>query len=216
LLYSETRFISSAGHSAFVLVGGSEMNKFKLFVTQRPTVGGPVSVWSLLLVIVIAWLTLNRILALSHLALVDVTFVATAVLFNLLIVGVYISQKKKRFALVKFFGSGVISLTIPLVIIFTSYLVAGRESWILVLFAFIFLYLLVELLFDYVLKLEFREKPILHIPYIVLFYIALGGFIGIAFTINATGGYLVSITFWMLLASLIYSFAGRKKAGSAG
>jgi len=191
------------------------MKKLKQFMTQRPTVYGPVCVLSLLLVIVLAWLTLNTITTLSPLALVDVTFVATAVLFNLLIVGVYISQKKERFAMVRFFGAGVIALTVPLAIIFTRYLDSRREPWIMALFAFIFLYLIVELLFDYVLKIEFRKKPILHVPYIVLFYIALGGFIGIAFTINATGGYLVSITFWMLLASLVYSFAGKKSAESA-
>jgi hypothetical protein len=90
-------------------------------------------------------------------------------------------------------------------------LLAGQELWIIVCFGGIFLYMLMELLLDYVLKIEFRKKPSLHIPYIILEYIALFGLIGISFSVGKTWGYVVSISFWVLMASLIYLYWSRKK-----
>jgi len=69
----------------------------------------------------------------------------------------------------------------------------------------------VELLLDYILQIDFRQRWISHVPYIILEYIALFGLIGISFSINATWGYLVSISFWAVLASLIYLYRGRGK-----
>ena len=136
----------------------------------------------------------------------DLVFVLTAIAFNLLIAGVFIAQKKERPKLVRTFGALMLSLAIPLAIVFINYLIVGRDLWIMVYFGFIFLYIIVELLLDFILKIEFRQKPLLHIPYIILEYIALLGFIGISFAIDPTWGYLVSISFWVLLASLIYLY----------
>ena len=68
---------------------------------------------------------------------------------------------------------------------------------------------------DY-LKIEFRQKKVTHIPYIILEYIALFGLIGISFAIDRTWGFVVSIFFWMLLASLIYLYRGGKKDAETG
>ena len=74
----------------------------------------------------------------------------------------------------------------------------------------IFAYLFVELLLDFILKIDFRSMLMPHILYIVLFYIALFSFIGISFTIHETWGYIVSVLFWVLLASLIYYLRSSK------
>lgn len=140
-----------------------------------------------------------------HLALTDLLFVVTAVVFNIQIIGVYLAGKQKRYDLVRVFGLVTLTLAMPLAILFVYYLVVGTEAWIMAGFMFIFLYLFVELLFDFILKIEFRSKPILHVPYIILFYIVEIAFIAIAFSIDAVSGYLVSISFWALLLSLIYS-----------
>ena len=136
----------------------------------------------------------------------DLVFVLTAVVFNLLIAGIFIARKKEHPELVKILGILWLSLAIPLVIVFISYLIVGRDPWIMIYYGFILLYILVELLFDYILKIEFRSKPILHVPYIILEYIALFGLIGISFAIDPTWGYVVSICFWILLGSLIYLY----------
>lgn len=141
----------------------------------------------------------------------DLVFVLSAIVFNLLIAGVFIAQKKERPKLVRTFGILWLSLAIPLAVVFIHYLIVGRDLWIMIYFGFIFLYIFIELLLDYILKIEFRQKKITHIPYIVLEYIALFGLIGISFAIDRIWGFLVSISFWVLLASLIYLYRGRKK-----
>jgi hypothetical protein len=141
----------------------------------------------------------------------DLIFVLCALLFMWLVSGVYISQKKERPDLVRRFGATSLLLFAPLSIVFLNYLVNGKDTWIMVMFSFILLYMAVEFLLDFVFIIEFRSKPSLHIPYVILFYIALGGFIGISFSIDVTWGYLVSISFWVLLGCLIYLYAGKKQ-----
>jgi hypothetical protein len=136
----------------------------------------------------------------------DLTFVLTAIAFNLLIVGVLVAQKKGRAKQVKAFGALWLLLALPLAVVFFHYLAEGQSQRIMLSLGLVFLYMLVEFLLDYVLKIDFRQKWITHAPYIVLEYIALYCLIYIAFQIDRTWGYLVSISFWLLLASLIYLY----------
>lgn len=144
----------------------------------------------------------------------DLVFVITSVVFNLLIAGIFIADKMQRTALIRIFGIIWLFLAIPLAIVFVHYLLTVRELWIMVCFGGIFMYMIVELLLDYVLKVEFRKKLSTHVPYIVLEYLALFGLIGISFSIDKAWGYVVSISFWLLMASLIYLYSGRKKKTS--
>ena len=141
----------------------------------------------------------------------DLIFVIAAVIFHLSIVGVYIAQKRGRDKLVRAFGSVTVLLGIPLLIVFGHYIASGEPSWKLVSFGFIFLYLLVEFLLDFVFKIEFRKKLLPHVLYIILFYIAIIGFIRMSFAVNHYWGYAVSIAFWILLGALIYNLAGQRK-----
>ena len=141
----------------------------------------------------------------------DLTFVLCAVIFNLLIAGIYITSKHERVKLRALLGKVTIGLGIPLSVVLVAYIFDRKPIQTLVYLSFILLYLFVELLLDIILKIEFREKPILHIPYIILFYIACLGFIAISFTIDTRWGYAVSVTFWGVLASLIYLLWGKKK-----
>ena len=141
----------------------------------------------------------------------DLILVIAAVLFHLSIVGVYIAQKKGREQLVRAFGSVTLLLGIPLAVVFGHYVASGEPSWKLISFGFIFLYLLTEFLLDFVFKIEFRKRLIPHALYIILFYIAIIGFIRMSFAVNASWGYAVSVAFWVLLGALIYNLVGQKK-----
>ena len=153
------------------------------------------------------------VVMLSRLALVDLIFVLSAVLFNLLIAGIFIAQKKERPKVVRAFGISWLLLAIPLGIVFVNYLRAGQKSWVLIGFGIVLLYMLVEFLADYVFKFDFRAQWSTHAPYIVLEYAALFGLIGIAINIDQSWGWIVSISFWVLMGSLIYLYWGRKKTG---
>ena len=141
----------------------------------------------------------------------DLVFVLCAVAFNLLIIGIFIATKKDRPEWRKVFGAAFVSLGIPFTIVFIHYLVEGRDLLTMVRFGFVLLYIAVELLLDYILKFDFRQKLITHVPYIILVYIALFSLIGIAFSIDRTWGWMVAISFWAVMGSLIYLYWGKGK-----
>lgn len=141
----------------------------------------------------------------------DLLFVIIAIAFNLLIIGIFISGKRKQDKLRRWFGIVFVCLAIPLIIVFINYLIIGQELWIIICLVIILLYLFLELLLDLILKYDFRKKPITHVPYIILFYIVSFSLIGITFYIDEISGWIVSIAFWAVLASLIYNLSGRKK-----
>jgi hypothetical protein len=136
----------------------------------------------------------------------DLIFMLSAIAFNLLIAAIFIAQKLGKEGWVKSFGILLLWLLVPLALVFVSYWRAGREKWILVSFGLVFLYMLVELLLDYVFKVDFRSKPIIHVPYIILEYIALFSLIGIAFEIDRAWGTIVAICFWILMGSLVFLY----------
>jgi hypothetical protein len=140
------------------------------------------------------------------LATFDLLFVLSAVAFNLLIAAIFVAQKLGQDKLVKTFGILWLWLIIPLSLVFVSYWQAGKETQVLLYFGLIFLYMLVELLLDYVFKIDFRSKPIVHVPYIILEYIALFSLIAIAFDIDQRWGIVVSSCFWILMGSLIFLY----------
>ena len=144
----------------------------------------------------------------------DFVFVVCAVAFNLLIAGVLIATKRERLELRKALGTAFVSLGIPFAVVFVHYVLAGRDLEALVPFGFVLLYIAVELILDYVLKVDFRHKPITHVPYIVLEYLALFSLIEIAFSIDRTAGWIVSLTFWAVMGSLIYLYWGTNRQKS--
>ncbi len=143
------------------------------------------------------------LLAWSQLDIFDLLFVVTAVVFNIQIIGIYIARQQGRDEFVKIFGLFTIAQTLPLAIVFINHLWSGSEPWITVGFSVILFYLAVELLLDFIYKVDFRGNPALHIPYIVLFYAVELSLVAIAFSINTASGYVVSFSFWMLLLCLI-------------
>ena len=136
----------------------------------------------------------------------DLMFILSAVAFNLLIAAIFVAQKLGREKLVKAFGILWLWLIIPLALVFVAYWQAGREARILFYFGLIFLYMLVELLLDYVFKIDFRSKPVMHVPYIILEYVALFSLIAIAFDIGQTWGMIVAICFWILMGGLFFLY----------
>jgi hypothetical protein len=142
----------------------------------------------------------------------DWVFVLCALAFNLLIAGIFVVQKHGRQDLTRALGIAWLGLGLPLLVVFVRYLIAGRELWVTVYFALILIYMLVELLLDYVFKMDFRSRKIIHIPYIILEYVALFGLMGISFAINRTWGWIVSISFWILISGLIYLYWGRRRS----
>lgn len=139
----------------------------------------------------------------------DLLFVLSAVAFNLLIAAIFVSQRYKREKLVRTFGILWLCLIIPLSLVYLAYQREGRPTSIGIYLLLIFFYMLVELLLDYVFRVDFRAKPGTHIPYIILEYIALFSLIAIAFHISQFAGTVVSITFWIAMGGLVFLYWDR-------
>ena len=69
---------------------------------------------------------------------------------------------------------------------------------------FILCYLFLELSLEYILKIPFRDILAIHIPYILVFYAALFSMIGVSFDKNRKMGFVVTITFLILIGCLMY------------
>ncbi|MHA2034909.1 MAG: hypothetical protein ACW98X_00660 [Promethearchaeota archaeon] len=141
----------------------------------------------------------------------DWIFFISGVIFFISIIGIFISASKENEKLLLRIGVIIISLLIPLIIVFIDYLVIGQELMRIIYIVIIFVYLIVELLLDFILKIDFRTKTSTHVPYIILEYAACFAFIFNTFGINETLGWLVSILFWAMLATLVYYIFIKKK-----
>lgn len=139
------------------------------------------------------------------------TFIISGLIFFGSIIGIFISAANEKDKLLRCFGVIIISLLIPLLIVFINFLVVRKDLRLNLYMILILLYIVVELFLDFIFKIEFRNKTITHVPYIILEYAACFSFIFISFSINRTMGWVISICFWAMLVSLIYLIIIKKK-----
>jgi len=137
--------------------------------------------------------------------LIDNIFIYSSVVFNISVSGVYVVTKLGDMTLTQVFGGIVIFLIVPFTVTLLGYVRAKEKKKTLISNGIILFYLFLELLLDYILRIPFREILALHVPYIVVFYAALFSMIGVSLEKNKRLGYLVIVTFFILIACLIYN-----------
>jgi len=138
----------------------------------------------------------------------NIIFVFSAVIFNILVSAVYISTKLDLTALLQISGFMFVSLIVPFTITLRGYVKNEVEKKIIISNMVILLYLVLELLLDYVLKIPFREILAIHVPYIIVFYVAEFSMMSVSFNINRKAGFVVAITFCILIGCLMYLYLG--------
>jgi hypothetical protein len=136
--------------------------------------------------------------------LIDIIFICSSVIFNISVGALYIATKLGDMLLVQVCGGIVISLIIPFTITLLGYLREKAKKRTIISNGIILFYLSLELLLDYVLRIPFREILAIHVPYIVVFYAALFSMIAVSFEKNKKMGYVVMVTFLILMACLVY------------
>jgi hypothetical protein len=134
----------------------------------------------------------------------DVIFVYSSVVFNILISALYIATKFGNMVVVQVFGGVVISLMVPFTITLLGYMREKATKRTIISNGVILFYLFLELLLDYMLRIPFREILVIHVPYIIVFYAALFSMIGVSFEKNKKMGYVVVVTFLILMTCLAY------------
>jgi hypothetical protein len=142
----------------------------------------------------------------SPLTLPGVVFIASSLLFNALVSAVYLLSKLKQMTLVQQIGVPIIALIIPFSYTLYTFLKRNESKKVLVSNSLIIIYLLLELLLDYVLRIPFRENLVMHVPYILVFYAAEFSILGVSFRLNRRLGLVVLASFLVLLGCLVYSY----------
>ena len=137
----------------------------------------------------------------------DAAFVLSALLFNVLVSAIYVSTKLDLTALRQASGLVFVSLIVPFALTLRGY-VREAERKIVVSNTVVLLYLVLELLLDYVLRIPFREMLAIHVLYIVVFYAAEFSLMSVSFHIGRKAGYAVAATFCVLLGCLAYLYLG--------
>jgi hypothetical protein len=137
---------------------------------------------------------------------IDLAVFIIANLVNLLLIGIFLSRPSGLEKLEHILGLIVVGLILPVGAVILLNALAKREWWTIVLPSLLILYLILELLFDHILKLDFRSTALLW-PYLLVFYVALMAMIGYSFLIKKSYGYVTLCTYFLSLLATWYSYA---------
>ena len=140
--------------------------------------------------------------------LMDFIFIFSTIIFNISVSLVYLSTKFDNMLLLQVSGSIVIVLIIPFSVTLYGYIKKDAERKIIIPHIAILFYLFLELLLDYILNVPFRDILAIHIPYIIVFYAAEFSMVSVSFERNRKVGFVVLLTFLILISCLIYLYIG--------
>lgn len=138
--------------------------------------------------------------------IIDLAVFIIANLVNLLLAGIFLSRPKGLKRVEDILGLIVVAMLLPVGIIVILNILGKREWWTIVLLLTFLSFLVIELLFDFILKLNFRKTKLLW-PYLLLFYLALMAVIGYSFLIGRTYGFITLSTYFLNLFATWYSYS---------
>ena len=137
--------------------------------------------------------------------LIDIVFICSSIILNISVSLVYIATKIGDIKLTQVFGGIAVSMVVPFTVTLLAYLRGKGTERTIISNGIVLLYLLLEILLDYVFQIPFREILAIHVPYIVVFYAALFSMMAVSYQKNKRMGYVVIATFWELIGCLIYN-----------
>ena len=137
-----------------------------------------------------------------------IIFICSAIVFNISVGVLYIATKFDNVLLLRVCSVIVLSLIFPFAFTLLGYIKEKAEKKIIIPHLVILFYLFLELLLDYILVIPFREILAIHVPYIIVFYAADFSMIGVSFNRSRKMGFVVTLTFWMLIGCLVYMYLG--------
>jgi len=139
----------------------------------------------------------------SDYPITDYSLFLIANMVNLLLAAVFLARAKGFERTEYVLGLIVVVLALPLVMIVIMNILHQREWWTIVLPLPLIVYCLVELLLDYILKLDFRQTALAWF-YIVILYLGLWGMIGYTFLIGRIYGFITLVTYFISLFATWY------------
>jgi hypothetical protein len=135
---------------------------------------------------------------------VDRTVVAVANLFNLIMVVIFIGRTRGVEHSIIYAWIWVAFIVLLMVTIMMNHRL-NRRVWFVVLPLLMALFLMFELILDYVLQIPFRDTWVLG-PYLLLYYAAIMGMIGYAFLTERRLGFLTLVTYFLSQIAALSSY----------
>lgn len=136
--------------------------------------------------------------------MVDLGLIATANLSNLLIAALMLSRIFTNKQVDYYLGLIVVALVVPVALGALFNFTRNRQWWTFTLPLFLLLFGLTELLFDYILKIAFRESALLW-PYLLIFYLGQMAMIGYAFLVKRLAGFITLGSYFICLLATWFS-----------
>jgi hypothetical protein len=137
---------------------------------------------------------------------IDVSVFVIVNLTNLLLALMFLFRGGGKPKIGSTFGWAAVVLGIPLLAAAILNAAGARPWWTFILPGLLVLYEAVEFVLDFLLKFDFRHSGWLG-PYLGLYYLALMGMIGFAFTLGKPYGFITLVTYFINLAATAWSFA---------
>lgn len=145
---------------------------------------------------------------------IDLGLVVIANLANLLLIGIFLSRPAGRDRLESVLGLVFVALALPLGAAVLLNALAGRLWWTIALPIPLIQFCGVELILDYLLKLDFRHSDLLR-PYLILYYVSLVAMMGYTFGVGKIAGLITLAIYALNLGATWYSYSrvGHGRAG---
>ena len=125
-------------------------------------------------------------------------------LFNLLMVAIFISRVRGVVH-----PPGVVMIWVVCILLLTlvvmCHLKWKRSLWEILLPVLFIVFLMLEVVLDYILNLEFRSTWLLG-PYLLLYYLSIMGMVGYTFRIGKKYGAITLVTYFLSQIAAIYSY----------
>jgi len=134
----------------------------------------------------------------------DLVVVGIANLFNLLMVAVFILRTLQTGHL-QIVGIVWVVFIVALVVVTFRNIQSKRGRWFVVLPLLMCIFLIVEVVLDYALKLNFRNTSLIG-PYLLLYYVSIFGMIGYSFLVEKKYGFITLVTYFLSQFAALYSY----------
>ena len=136
---------------------------------------------------------------------IDLTVVYLANLINILIAFLFIARMSGLTKIENTLGIAVITMGFAIGYIAYFNNKNRRNKWEIYLLIPIFIFMIVELILDYILLLDFRSTIIVG-PYILLYYIGAWGLIGYSFRFEKRWGFITLGSYFLMMILSIYPY----------
>lgn len=127
-----------------------------------------------------------------------------SVSINTLMIILFLSRLKNMPKFEHYLGILVIMNIFPLAYLLVQSFRDKRPALYFIQIGLMIAYLFLELILDYILKIDFRQNLSIVIPYIILFFTATGGMLGVAKYAGKRWMWAASMTFLIMTALSFY------------